>query len=148
MTQSQQPSRTKFARPNGYPSMITASRTPISTPSSSAFVATIPNKLPEKASCSIFLRSYMSIVWSCISRFTDTPSPPWNTLVYARIHSLHKPTDRTAVTHLLDMPSRALRCPDVLHLWGPCESFSLPGDSMIIYGYPNAELNIPARIFS
>lgn len=50
--------RTKLAKlPLGKPSIITASSTPISTPSSRAFVATIPRRLPEKASFSILRRS-------------------------------------------------------------------------------------------
>ena len=49
---------TKLANPPmGNPSIITASSTPISTPSSRALVATIPSKLPEKASLSILRRS-------------------------------------------------------------------------------------------
>lgn len=49
---------TKLARPPiGKPSMITASNTPMSTPSSSAFVATMPSRFPENASASILRRS-------------------------------------------------------------------------------------------
>jgi len=49
--------QTKLAIPNGKPSMMTASKTPMSTPSSRAFVATIPSKFPENASCSMRRRS-------------------------------------------------------------------------------------------
>lgn len=48
---------TKLDSDMGNPHTITASSTPISTPSSSAFVATRPRIFPEKASCSIFRRS-------------------------------------------------------------------------------------------
>lgn len=52
---------TKLATPpRGKPNIITASSTPISTPSSRAFVATIPSKRPSKASFSIRRRSCIS----------------------------------------------------------------------------------------
>lgn len=49
---------TKLAIVIGKPSIITASSTPMSTPSSRALVATMPRRLPSKASCSIRRRSY------------------------------------------------------------------------------------------
>lgn len=57
---------TKLARVIGKPSIKTASRTPISTPSSKAFVATIPTSWPVNASCSIFRRSWQrnSLRWN------------------------------------------------------------------------------------
>jgi hypothetical protein len=50
---------TKLAMLKGNPSIMTASSTPISTPSSRAFVATIPRRLPPNASRSILRRSYI-----------------------------------------------------------------------------------------
>jgi hypothetical protein len=53
---------TKLEIDAGKPSMITASNTPISTPSSRALVAIMPRRLPENASCSMRLRSLMILL--------------------------------------------------------------------------------------
>lgn len=61
--------------------MMTASNTPISTPSSKAFVATIPNNCPENASCSILRRSYHKKMKLISKVYKLAHSPGVNSLV-------------------------------------------------------------------
>ena len=102
--------RTKLAMPPiGKPSMMTASRIPMSTPSSRALVATRPSKLPENASCSIRRRSYISVnklLCSMIPRILNTLGEYPTTRLNHR-----RPKSFTKKTYLHDMPSLCSECP-------------------------------------